>query len=118
MQQIQVPRNLIFFALQSDFGLCHALGMASDAKSKINPAAVALGRLGGLKGGSARTANMTPVQRKAAEHLQDNTIRTCWVPGVNNLGKFGRWAFAEFTGVFEIDHDFDKLVKSFVATKP
>ena len=20
-----------------------------------------------------------------------------WVPGVNNLGTFGRWAFAEFT---------------------
>lgn len=44
-----------------------------------------------------------------------NTIRTCWVPGVNNLGKFGRWAFAEFTSVFEIDADFDKLVQSFVS---
>ena len=40
--------------------------MASDAKSKKNPAAVALGRLGGLKGGPARTASMTPAQRKAA----------------------------------------------------
>jgi hypothetical protein len=25
------------------------------------------------------------------------------VPGVNNLGKYGRWAFAEFTEVFEIE---------------
>ena len=29
-----------------------------------NPAAVALGRLGGLKGGKARAANMTPERRK------------------------------------------------------
>ncbi len=29
-----------------------------------NPAAVALGRLGGLKGGKARAAKLTPKQRK------------------------------------------------------
>jgi hypothetical protein len=40
--------------------------MANDAKSKKNPAAVALGRLGGLKGGPARTKSMTPAQRKAS----------------------------------------------------
>ena len=42
-----------------------------------------------------------------------NTIRTCWVPGVNNLGKFGRWAFAEFTSVFDIEADFAKLMHQF-----
>jgi len=31
---------------------------------KKNPAAVALGRLGGLKGGNARAAKMTPERRK------------------------------------------------------
>jgi hypothetical protein len=35
-------------------------------KSNKNPAAVALGRLGGLKGGPALAAKMTPAQRKAA----------------------------------------------------
>jgi type III restriction enzyme len=25
-----------------------------------------------------------------------NTMETKWVPGVNNTGKFGRWAFVEF----------------------
>ena len=30
-----------------------------------NPAAVALGRLGGLKGGKARAAKLTPAKRKA-----------------------------------------------------
>lgn len=28
-------------------------------------------------------------------------MRSYWVPGVNNLRQFGRWAFAEFTSVFE-----------------
>ena len=39
-----------------------------DAESKPdkakNPAAVALGRLGGLKGGKARAAALTPAKRK------------------------------------------------------
>lgn len=41
-----------------------------------------------------------------------NTISTSWVPGVNNLEKFGRWAFVEFTAVFEIQAEFDKLIAS------
>jgi hypothetical protein len=35
------------------------------AKTKKNPAAVALGRLGGLKGGKARAQKLTPKQRSA-----------------------------------------------------
>ncbi|MCW2275306.1 restriction endonuclease [Rhodoblastus acidophilus] len=42
-----------------------------------------------------------------------NTMRAYWVPGVNNLQKYGRWAFAEFTEVFEIASEFDTLVKQF-----
>src|SRR6185437_9121448 len=40
-----------------------------------------------------------------------NTMRSYWVPGVNNLGKFGRWAFAEFTAVYEIEKEFGKFVE-------
>lgn len=37
-----------------------------------------------------------------------------WVPGVNNLGRFGRWAFAEFTDVYLIEEDFrDKVAAEF-----
>lgn len=46
-----------------------------------------------------------------------NTMNAYWVPGVNNLGRFGRWAFAEFTAVYEIEAKFDELVKSFLAGK-
>jgi hypothetical protein len=48
------------FSLQSGSGSCHAADMASDAKSKKNPAAVALGRLGGLWGDPARAKMLTP----------------------------------------------------------
>ncbi len=41
-----------------------------------------------------------------------NTMRAYWVPGVNNLGKFGRWAFAEFTAVYEIEAEFGKLIQT------
>ena len=40
------------------------------------------------------------------------TMETYWVPGVNNLKHFGRWAFAEFTEVFQIESDFSKKVTS------
>jgi len=38
------------------------------------------------------------------------TMETYWVPGVNNLGQFGRWAFVEFTEVFEIESEFAKMI--------
>ena len=31
------------------------------------------------------------------------TMDSYWVPGVNNLGSFGRWAFAEFRDVLEME---------------
>ena len=38
------------------------------------------------------------------------TMDTYWVPGVNNLGTHGRWAFAEFTEVYQIEADFAKKI--------
>ena len=40
-----------------------ATGENDDEKPPKNPAAVALGRLGGLKGGKARAAKLSPEQR-------------------------------------------------------
>ena len=34
-----------------------------------------------------------------------------WVPGVNNVEKYGRWAFAEFTDIYQIESDFKEKVK-------
>jgi len=41
-----------------------------------------------------------------------STMDTYWVPGVNNLGKLGRWAFAEFTEVYQIEADFEAKVEA------
>ena len=35
-----------------------------------------------------------------------------WVPGVNHLATHGRWAFAEFTEVYQIEADFEKKVEA------
>jgi hypothetical protein len=43
--------------------LQQATGEAPQEESKKNPAAVALGRLGGKKGGKARAAKLTAEQR-------------------------------------------------------
>ncbi|MCH8491584.1 MAG: hypothetical protein LAT81_16895, partial [Oceanicaulis sp.] len=43
-----------------------------------------------------------------------NALRAYWVPGVNNLERYGRWAFAEFTAVYEIAAEFDKLIDGLV----
>ena len=39
------------------------------------------------------------------------TMDTYWIPGVNNLEAYGRWAFAEFSDVFEIQQDFARKVE-------
>ena len=40
-----------------------------------------------------------------------STMDTYWVPGVNHLGNYGRWAFAEFTEVYQIEADFKAKVE-------
>jgi len=47
----------------------------ADKKKRKNPHAVALGRLGGLKGGKARTARLTAEQRS---ELARKAVRARW----------------------------------------
>jgi type III restriction enzyme len=50
------------------------------------------------------------------------TMETYWVPGVNNLARYGRWAFAEFTDVYtigalfaeEVEGAFNRMLSPFV----
>ena len=39
------------------------------------------------------------------------TMDNYWVPGVNNLGTQGRWAFAEFTSLYSIESDFKERLQ-------
>ncbi len=38
-------------------------------------------------------------------------MNTYWVPGVNNAGHLGRWAFAEFTSLYAIESEFIREVE-------
>jgi hypothetical protein len=58
-----------------------------DAESKPqkvkNPAAVALGKLGGLKGGKARAESLTPAKRKA---IAKKAAQARWKPSAAGSG--------------------------------
>jgi hypothetical protein len=62
--------------------------MAANAKKK-NPAAVALGRKGGKKGGPARAAKLTPEQRSESAR---RAVQVRWGKGKTGIGTktFGR----------------------------
>lgn len=47
--------------------------------------------------------------------VKAETMRALWVPGVNNLKTFGRWAFAEFRDAFAIEEDWANLTDRFVS---
>ncbi|MFA6412255.1 MAG: DEAD/DEAH box helicase family protein [Syntrophales bacterium] len=40
------------------------------------------------------------------------TMEIYWVPGVNNIKQYGRWAFAEFTEIYQIEADFEAKVEA------
>ena len=49
-------------------------------------------------------------RRRENVKLKSATMRTQWVPGVNNLGLFGRWAFEEFSDVYDMDKEFKEVI--------
>lgn len=44
--------------------------------------------------------------------VKKETMDTYWVPGVNHLGAYGRWAFAEFRDVWTMEDDFAARVEA------
>jgi type III restriction enzyme len=44
--------------------------------------------------------------------VKKETMDVYWIPGVNNLGTHGRWAFAEFTDVWQMQDDFAARVEA------
>jgi len=54
--------------------------------------------------------------RDEADKAKAQTTRDLWVPGVNALGGFGRWAFAEFRDWTTMGEDFAALVEGLLAT--
>lgn len=45
-----------------------------------------------------------------------STMHTYWVPGVNNLKTYGRWAFAEFADLYQIEEEFYSAVETVLSS--
>jgi type III restriction enzyme len=50
--------------------------------------------------------------RREDAKVKKTTMETYWVPGVNNNGRYGRWAFAELTDFYQMQSDFEAKVKA------
>ncbi|WP_410482795.1 BPTD_3080 family restriction endonuclease [Sphingomonas sp. A2-49] len=53
-------------------------------------------------------------QRDESDKAKAQTARDLWVPGVNALGGYGRWAFAEFTDPYTTEDEFKTLVTKLI----
>jgi hypothetical protein len=53
------------------------------------------------------------IKGRRGEDAKDKKLAldTFWIPGVNNDGRFSRWASAEFTEVYKIETDFEAKVR-------
>jgi type III restriction enzyme len=49
--------------------------------------------------------------RREDAKIKKETMETYWVPGVNNLGNYGRWAFAEFTDMYVMESEFKAKIE-------
>ena len=56
-------------------GIIAQLGQIAKDNPEKNPAAVALGRLGGLKGGKARAKKLTPERKK---EISEHALKVRW----------------------------------------
>lgn len=50
--------------------------------------------------------------RREDADVKKTAIQTYWLPAVNQLGAHGRWAFAEFGDVYEMQSDFVRKVQT------
>ena len=44
---------------------------------------------------------------------KNNAMEAYWLPGVNAMGQYGRWAFAEFNSVYDIESSLHQLIDSY-----
>jgi type III restriction enzyme len=45
-------------------------------------------------------------ERDTTDQIKAETMRNLWVPGVNNLGTYGRWAFVELADKYGLEADY------------
>ena len=47
------------------------------------------------------------------EDEKESTMNTQWIPGVNRLGNFGKWAFAKFNDAHAMEEKFNEFIMQF-----
>ncbi len=47
------------------------------------------------------------------EKEKESAMETQWIPGVNRLGNFGRWAFAKFDDAHAMEKKFNEFIRQF-----
>ena len=74
----------------------------------------------GGEGGGDLLRLVVEVKGYRREDAKDKkkTMDACWVPAVNHLGSFGRWAFAELTDVNTMEADFEAAFGRTLASLP
>ena len=93
-----------------------------DGEAKRLPYRVMGNTLRGTPRQWARALALNEVYRSrcwsADKLLHRLTVRqeAYWLPGVNALGQYGRWAFAEFTDVFDIEPNLRQVIDSYSLT--
>lgn len=49
--------------------------------------------------------------KNEAVNDKKSTIESYWIPAVNKLGTYGKWSFAQFEELFQIEAEFEKLIE-------
>ena len=68
-------------------------------------------------GGDTPLRLVVEIKGYRGEDVRDkNTaIESYWIPGINHLGRFGRWEFAEFKDEYRIADDFEQTVENVIS---
>ena len=66
-----------------------------------------------VKGGETPVNLIIEVKGYRREDAKEkrSTMETYWIPAVNNIGTFGRWAFAELTQPYTFEIDMGKQIE-------
>ncbi len=96
-------------------GTTGIVGAVSASNSLIGTTANdKIGSGGSVSGGVVALSNGNYVSgQKKEKDAKVQTAKTMWVPAVNNLGTFGRWAFLEIDGsnLHKTKQEIRRLVK-------
>ena len=101
------PRVLAYVKNQGlGLGVPYYLG---EAEKTYVPDFIVLVDDGGGWEDSLHVVVETKGYRREDDIDKQNAMRSFWVPGVNALGCYGRWAFVELARVWEMQEEFERL---------